>query len=251
MAELTVFRYRSGTSPLYTLDVRVKMASLVLISLTSVQMRPLGLCALTCLILLLMRSARISFSALFKELRVFLVLLAVIFFARGCTLSGSPLLGLRAVSISPDGFYVGALICWRLLVVVLMGISFAATTRTHQVKAGLEWIFKPVPLIPGKRVATMIALLMRFVPVILHQAKETVDAQRARGIEKRKNPFYRMRKLVSPLLRRTFQDADKLVVAMEARCYSEIRTDPRLDASRKDWMVLSAVAGGCFLLIIL
>jgi biotin transport system permease protein len=71
----------------------------------------------------------------------------------------------------------------------------------------------------------MIGLIMRFVPVILDQAKETSKAQRVRGVENRKNPVYRLIKLAIPLIRRTFESADKLAVAMEARCYSENRTD--------------------------
>jgi len=251
MAGLTVFRYRFGTGLLYATDIRVKLACLVLISLTSLQMRFPGLSVWTLLIAWLMRSARISGMGLLRELRWFLILLSVIFFSRGCSLSGLPTPGLASLSVSAAGFYIGALICWRLIIVVFLGVLFTATTRTHEVKAGIEWVLKPVPLIPGKRIATMIGLLIRFVPVILHQAGETADAQRARGIENRKNPLYRMVKLTVPLLRRTLQDADKLAMAMEARCYSETRTDPHLTATRNDWVVLSAVICSCLVLMLL
>ena len=248
MAELAVFGYRSGTGPLYRLDIRVKLASLVLISLASLRMGPLGLCALTLGLFYLLRSTPVSCLTLLRELRFFLILLALILSVRACAFSATPVF---AVSVSAAGFHAGALICWRLLVVVFLGVLFVSTTRTHEVKAGVEWILKPAPLIPGKRVSTMIALLMRFVPVIVHQAMETADAQRARGIENRKNPLYRMIKLTIPLFRRTLQDADKLALAMEARCYSENRTDPFLKATRKDWTALSAVVGSCILLMFL
>lgn len=251
MADLTVFRYRFGTGLLYAIDIRVKLVSLVLISFTSLQMRFPGLSVLTLLIACLMRSARISGMVLFRELRWFLILLGVILFSRGCSFTRSPTPGLASLSVSADGFYVGALICWRLIIVVFLGVLFTATTRTHEVKAGVDWGLKPVPLIDGKRMATMIGLLIRFVPVILHQAGETADAQRARGIENRKNPVYRMIKLTVPLFRRTLQDADKLAMAMEARCYSETRTDPHLTATRNDWLVLSAVVCSCLFLRIL
>ncbi|PQP33481.1 energy-coupling factor transporter transmembrane protein EcfT, partial [Desulfobacteraceae bacterium SEEP-SAG9] len=88
---------------------------------------------------------------------------------------------------------------------------------------------------PAKKVAVMMSLMMRFVPVIFNQAKETLDAQRARGVENRKNPVYRLTKFTVPLIRRTFENAEKLAVAMEARCYSDRRTDPELASTRKDW----------------
>ena len=40
------------------------------------------------------------------------------------------------------------------------------------------------------------------------------------------------------MLRRTFERADDLVVAMEARCFTENRTDPEQTAHKRDWWVL-------------
>jgi hypothetical protein len=73
---------------------------------------------------------------------------------------------------------------------------------------------------------------------LLDQAKETAEAQRARCLDNRKNPLDRLVRLGFPLIRRTFEQADRLIVAMEARCYSENRTEPALCATRKDWMAL-------------
>ena len=108
-------------------------------------------------------------------------------------------------------------------------------------------MLKPVPLIPRARIATMMALLLRLIPLIFTQLSETMDAQRARGIENRKNPFYRMTKFSIPFLRRSFETADRLALAMEARCYSDQRTDPQLNASRRDIAVLSAAVAFCIL----
>jgi len=92
---------------------------------------------------------------------------------------------------------------------------------------------------------------MRFIPVILNQAKETAEAQRARGVENRKNPVYRLTKLGIPLIRRTFENADRLIVAMESRCYSENRTDPELMSTPRDWVALLIITTLCFLMIFL
>jgi energy-coupling factor transporter transmembrane protein EcfT len=102
----------------------------------------------------------------------------------------------------------------------------------------VQWFLKPFAFIPGKRIATMMGLTTRFIPVILNQANETAAAQRARCVENRKNPVYRLIRLGIPLIRRTFERADRLAIAMEARCYSENRTDPELCAARTDWIAL-------------
>ena len=91
----------------------------------------------------------------------------------------------------------------------------------------------------------MLSLLVRFVPMILDQARETMDAQRARCIECRKNPVFRLTALAVALLRRIFEDADRLIVAMEARCYNEERTGPAYRATRLDWAALFGTAAVC------
>jgi energy-coupling factor transporter transmembrane protein EcfT len=48
-----------------------------------------------------------------------------------------------------------------------------------------------------------------------------------------------------PLIRKTFEQADRLVIAMEARCYSENRTDPALSANRIDWIALLIIVVIC------
>lgn len=84
-------------------------------------------------------------------------------------------------------------------------------------------------------------LILRFVPVILDQARETAEAQKARAVENRKNPVYRLTKFSFPLIRRTFERADDLVAAMEARAFTEHRTDPELTADKRDWVALMVV----------
>jgi energy-coupling factor transporter transmembrane protein EcfT len=52
-----------------------------------------------------------------------------------------------------------------------------------------------------------------------------------------------------PLIRRIFERADDLVVAMEARAFTENRTDPELAASKRDWISLMVVC--CMYIIVL
>ncbi|MGA6925481.1 MAG: energy-coupling factor transporter transmembrane component T, partial [Desulfosarcina sp.] len=96
----------------------------------------------------------------------------------------------------------------------------------------------PIPIVDEKMAATMVGLVVRFVPVILFQAVEISDAQRARCVERRKNPLIRLMRFATPLLRRVFGSADELAVAMQARCFNEQRTLPDLRFSRRDGLAL-------------
>ena len=223
MVELTAFNFRSGTSLMHELDVRFKLVILVMMSLASLKAALLALCVLTFMLVGLIINVRLPIKAIIKELRYFLILLLIVFIARSLTTPGLPLIQFKAISITREGVYSGIIVCWRLQIIIVMGLLFVSTTRPSEIKAAVQWFLNPFPFIPAKRIATMMSLIIRFMPVIIGQAKETTDAQRARGVENRKNPVYRLKKLLIPLMRRTFTDADKLAVAMEARCYSENR----------------------------
>ena len=250
MAELTVFGFRQGTSFLHQLDVRFKLIFLVFISLASLKTQVAGLSLLTLILVVALIDVRVSLGSILRDLRYASVLLIFIFIARVLSTSGSAFVEFKIFSVSREGLYEGALVCWRLVIVIMAGLAFVLTTRPSEIKAAVEWILRPFKFIPAKRIATMMSLVVRFMPVIFQEAKETLDAQRARGVENRKNPVYRLVKLGIPILRRTFERADKLALAMEARCYSENRTDPRLSSGIKDWTALFFVVFLCLITII-
>ena len=191
-----------------------------MVSLASIKANAWALLVLTSVLTVLFVHVDLSVKSTFKALRYALLLLVFVFLARVFSSTGSPVFEFGRISISGKGVHDGAMVCWRLLNIIVIGLLFVSTTRSSEIKASVEWFLTPIPFIPAKRVATMMSLILRFIPVILNQAKETSDAQRARGVENRKNPVYRMRKLGIPLMRRTFERADKLAVAMEARCYT-------------------------------
>jgi len=249
MAELTSFLFFPGDSILHQLDIRFKLAFLVVLSLASMNAGFVELGLLSLLVIGSLSNARLPLKAVCRELRYFLMLLVFIFLARAFATAGQPILSLGFTSVTRQGLYSGLIVCWRLLVIVLLGMVFMATTRSSEIKSGAAWFLNPIPFISGKRIATMLSLLIRFVPVILNQARETAEAQKARGVENRKNPLYRMQMLGLPLLRRIFENGETLVVAMEARCFTEKRTDPNLSATSKDWLAAMFVAIFCSLIL--
>ncbi len=161
------------------------------------------------------------------------------------TTPGTVVIEIKSIAISRPGLIAGARICWRLVIIALLGFLFVATTPPSAVKAAVQWFLKPFGFVPAKHIATMMGLIVRFIPVILNQVKETAAAQRARCLDNRKNPLYRLMRLGIPLIRRTFEQADSLVVAMEARCYSENRTDAALSVTRIDWAALLVIVFLC------
>jgi energy-coupling factor transporter transmembrane protein EcfT len=240
MAELSVPAYRPGASALHRLDPRLK---LVLAALASAASLHGGLPALVWLGGVLVAGAfgaRVRPGAAAGELRWLAVLLAFVFAARAFATDGTPAFTVLGAAVTVEGLVDGSVVCLRIALAFLIGALIVATTRSSEIRAAVRWFLKPVPLVPADRVATMLGLLVRFVPMILEEAARTAEAQRARAVENRRNPVYRLARLGLPLMRRIVAASDRLTLAMEARCYTEARTAPRLAAGRGDWLTFVA-----------
>lgn len=249
MAELTAFHYRAGNTMVHALDTRFKLVLLALASLTilNASVRTLAFASGTMVLLCLFSRIRLWPAA--RELRYFFVLLAMVYTARVLSTPGEPLVQIGFLVIGKRGLIEGAIVCWRFLLVVVLGLVFISTTRVSLIKRSVAWILAPIPGVPEKRVATMLGLVVRFIPVIFEKAREVTAAQHARCIGRRKNPLYRLKIYTIPLLRSVFRDAGNLAMAMEARCYSEHGVIHVEAASRRDWIIL--VAGTSFCVVAL
>jgi energy-coupling factor transporter transmembrane protein EcfT len=249
MATLTPFHYRHGNSLLHVLDARFKIVLMVMFSLSLLHASPLGLFGLTLLMTLLFLHTRIPITSVLTELRYFFILLVIVFVIRLISIKGDPLFNTSWLVVSKQGLMEGAMVCWRLLMVVLLGFLFITSTRISAVKWSVQKLLSPVPFIPEKRMATMMGLIVRFIPVIFQKTRDISEAQKARCVEYRKNPLFRLETFAMPLMRGVFQDADKLAMAMVARCYDENQPVENKTAQKNDW--LSLATGGLFCLLLL
>jgi energy-coupling factor transporter transmembrane protein EcfT len=248
MADLNAFRFRPGHSLLHRLDPRAKLLLLVGLSIACALAGPPGLLLLSGALVLLWVHLRLPFWSMLRDLRVLFVLLLFVFVARALATPGDILARWGGLEVTLQGVQDGGVVCWRLMAVVVLGLLFTASTKPSLVRAGVERLLAPIPLVPHQQAGTMIGLLVRFIPVVLALARETGEAQRARGVERRRNPLSRLHKLCIPLLRRVFLGADELALAMEARCWGGVRTGPDLSMSHRDWL---ALAGGGLLIPLL
>ncbi|WP_433667111.1 energy-coupling factor transporter transmembrane component T family protein [Nocardia sp. CA-136227] len=100
----------------------------------------------------------------------------------------------------------------RLLTLVLLANLVTLTTRTSAMVDTIERALTPLrPLgVRPERVGLLVAMTIRFIPVIREQAELVRAAQRARGIE-------RSTVFLVPLLIRTLRMADGVGEALDAR----------------------------------
>ncbi|MGD8368619.1 MAG: energy-coupling factor transporter transmembrane protein EcfT [Desulfobacterales bacterium] len=223
---MTAFGYRPGGSFLHRLDPRTKLIALTLLGLIGLGAPAPWVAAAGLLTSYLLWRAGVGPLGWMRDLRVLWLLLLFVLMARGLSGGGSPLVEIGPVCLSAEGLAEGVSVCLRLWLVALAGIGVSATTSPSGIEAAVRMLLAPVPFFPEKQAATMLGLVVRFLPEVLKEAQLTREAQKARGIESRKNPVARLSLFAVSLLRRIFARADRMALAMEARCYSHNRTKP-------------------------
>ncbi len=221
-----IFEFKAGHSVVHRLDPRCKLAITCLWGASLAAAQWTAALLLMIPLLILVNRLGIRLVSLLKALKMFLVFLFAIFVVRALVTPGTLCLAIFSIGITFEGIQAGAITALRFFDVMILGIVFSATTSPSQLKAAFQWILGPIPFIPEKRAAMIMGLALRFLPLILSQSRETGQAITARCGTNRKNPITRITTHAMALLSKTFRQADTLSIAMEARCYTEHRTDP-------------------------
>lgn len=200
------FVFRRGDSPIHTLDPRVKL-------LLSVELFALSLVSSATTHIGLTLAAIFTIAALAKILRRmyrtllfsagFSVLIFVINFLVGYSLLTSFVLAVRFVAI------VGST------------SLFFLTTSPDELEYVLKWFRFP------QDVVFAFVTAVRFVPVLMIDATQIIDAQKSRGLEVERGNFIRRIRNLAPILIPLVVTAvirsSELAEAMEARAYGAVK----------------------------
>ena len=238
MGQLSAFTYVESRAFVSNLDVRYKLVCMSLLSLATLKASLAALVLTTAMVLGAAANLRVRPVPLLLALKPFFFLLALVFISRSLTTPGETILDVWGITATRQGMVAGSLVSWRFFLVMMLGIIFSRSTKPTGVKGAVQWFLRPIPFIDQARVAVMVSLFLRFLPMILLQASEVSQAQRSRCSLLEKNPIKKMLNLSTPLLRKTFQSADQMADAMAARCYSDDRTDPEFFPSTCDTVTL-------------
>ncbi len=248
MAELSLFVYRPQAGWLSDCDPRLKLVALAGLSVCSLGAGWASLGLVTLIAGITWYRLIASAAAFWRHTRLFLVLLVLVVVIRAVVIPGQVLLQLGPLCFTAEGLASGLLVALRLLLVVVLAMILTTSTSSGRIRSAVAWFLKPVPVIDERQVATMIGLLVRFIPVIFQQMRETAAAQQARAVAASKNPLRRTIKLALPVIRRVFLTADRLTLAMEARCFTIERPLMPLEGGKNDRML---AAGATFLCLVL
>ncbi len=252
MAAINIFHYLPGNSVIHRIDTRIKLVCMIMLSITTSLMgRVWDYLFLTIILLLFFWLSGMPVPRLLKELKYFHLLILMIIGIQAFSLPPAPGAFIPIPGFTLAGLKSGLLLGWRLVVIVIICLLFTGTTQISSLRRAVEWFLHFIPGLPAARIGTMFSLTFVIIPLIFDRAAEISDAQKARCVSGRKNPWQRISFMVFPLLRRTFEQADEMAMAMESRCYSEVYRKTAMKTSGYDWMALGFTALVCGFLFLL
>lgn len=250
MVEITFLRYIHKNTVLHRMDARLKLAGMLVLSLAAGFASEWPHYAALFLVLLsAFLVARLPFKALLKDLKFFGLIIFLVLVVNAFKTPGAPFPYPGFPGFSIQGAVAGLRFAGRLIVIIMICTIMTGTTSLMTLKKALEWYLRPVPFVPEARIATMIGLTFMLIPLIFHNYREMMNAQKSRGLEGRKNPVRRIKFIVFPLLDRTLRRTEEIVYAMEARCYSEVRTRAVFQSKKSDWLLLGLCLAVFFFVI--
>ena len=209
-------------------DPRVKVIALIVCSVLSFLVENVAEAAFMAAVLALSYLvARVSPRAFGKTVRPFLPLFVISLVVNLLAVRGGQVLWeLGPLVITGQGVAFGVFATYRAIVALGFGALLVATTSPVALADALEKLLAPLRLlgISVVDVAMILSIALRAIPLLSDEANQVLRAQKARGVQGHERGLVGRIKsyasLIVPLLANSLRHAERLAVAMEARCYA-------------------------------
>jgi energy-coupling factor transport system permease protein len=211
--------YLPRNTPVHTLDPRVKIVGLVVLSaLPFVFNNPAYTAVIVGMVLLVTILGR-CLGQVFRFRRLYLLFFVITVVVWQFYITGAEvLLSVGPVHLSRESLLYGLAAGLRFVVVLMVGMLFVSCTTTEELTVGLTALRLPFT------VAFVVSTTARLVPTFVSAAGLVLEAQAARGFTAdSRNPFRRARQLLPvtvPLIMYALRHASLMSLAIEARGFS-------------------------------
>lgn len=226
MKGITFGQYYKVDSVIHELDPRVKLFGTLIFVVTlffPTSYAGLGVAALALIAVLTI--AKIPF---FRVMRGIRPVLTIIIFSGVVNLfftDGHVIWRLGILHITKEGIKISVYLVLRLIMLIMGSSIMTYTTTPSQLTNGLEKSFGFLVRfhVPVHELAMMMAIAMRFIPILQSEFDRVKMAQMSRGADFENGNLIQKGKKMIPLLIPLFvaaiRKAGDLAFAMDARCY--------------------------------
>lgn len=227
MNKLIFGRYIPGDSFIHTMDPRAKLiASFYFIGIIFLanNWQTYAVLAVFTLFAIFLSKVNIRFFIRGIKPLIWLILFTValqMLFTQG----GEVYFDWGIFSITEYGVINGLFIFCRFVLIIFMSTLLTLTTPPLDLSDAIEYLLRPLKVVrfPVHEVSLMLSIALRFVPTLMDETEKIMNAQRARGVDFGEGNLIQKMKAVVPLLIplfvSSFNRAEDLATAMEARGY--------------------------------
>jgi len=236
LRHVTIGQYFPTGSPVHRLDPRAKLVALALLVGAAVIASGYASSVLVVLVVaLLVALSRLPAGQAVATVRPVLPLVAVLAVLQlllggrsGVAAGERALLTWGFVRLTPTSIRLVVVMALRLISLMLVVSLLTSTTTPGALTLGVDRLLRPLDALglPSHEIALMVAIALRFLPILGEQMEAVMLAQDARGVGQGGGGRWRMlanarrmAALVVPLFADVYRRADEMVMAMLARCY--------------------------------
>ena len=224
--EITLGQYYKGNSVLHRLDPRTKVAGTVLYIISLFIGKSIAAYLLAGVFLAVMvKISTVPFSYMVRGLKAVFTILIFSVVLNMFFIPGEVIVDFGFCDISREGLQTAVFMAIRLVFLILGSSLMTLTTTPNQLTDGMEKLLKPLKKlkIPVHEISMMMAIALRFIPILTEELDKIMKAQMARGAEFDQGNLIQKVKSVVPILLPLFvsavRRANDLAMAMESRCY--------------------------------
>ena len=227
MANIALGRYMPLNSLIHRMDPRAKILSM-LIMLTAIFIPSgfmgYGILAVVIIGVVLMSKLKMNF--LIRAMKPMMFMLTFLMVINIFVIkTGYLVVDVFGFKIYSDAIFQTLYISVRLMLMIMITTILTATTKPLDLTLGIEDLLAPFKRfkVPAHEIAMMISIALRFIPTLIEETDRIMKAQASRGVDlqegKFKEKIMAILSLIVPLFVSSFQRAEDLADAMEARGY--------------------------------
>ena len=252
MNNIALGRYLPLNSIIHNMDPRYKLMSMLILMVTIfLPSGYIGYVIIGAFVLLALLLAKLNFTMIFKAMKPMLFMLVFLTFVNALVLrTGYVLIDVFGFKIYSDAIFRTLYITVRLLLMIMVTTILTASTKPLDLTLAIEDLLSPFKRFgfPAHEIAMMITIALRFIPTLIDETNRIMKAQASRGVDLKEGSFKEkivaILSLIVPLFVSSFQRAEELADAMEARGYVPSATRTRykqLVHGLKDYIMLGSV----------
>lgn len=226
LRDITLGQYYQTDSCIHRLDPRVKiMATLLFIISLFVIDNYIGYVVAAAFLIMAIKLSRVPVKFIFKGMKAIYMLLVLTMVFNLFLTPGEAIFKFWVLKVTKEGLKTAILMGIRLVFLITGSSIMTLTTTPNQLTDGLEKLMNPLKRlhVPVHEIAMMMAIALRFIPILLEETDKIMKAQIARGADFESGSIMNRAKslipLLVPLFISAFRRANDLAMAMEARCY--------------------------------